>query len=196
MIPKDLTSYYKLHSPFYDLTRWSFLFGRSKVKNLLPDLPKKSRILDLGCGTGKHLHTLCKKYPTSEIIGLDLSSDMLLKSNHTSVIYKNMKYDKHTFEANSLDMILCSYSLSMMPDIDTNISAITYHLKKEAFILVIDFNSTPIHYFSNWMKMNHVNFELNLIKKLEKYFELEFKLVKHAYFGLYTYSIFLGKLRC
>lgn len=43
------------------------------------------------------------------------------------------------------------------------------------------------------MKKNHVHFENKLFKQLENQFEIEYSKVKKAYFGLYTYTIYIGK---
>lgn len=193
MIPNNIISYYRLHSKFYDLTRWAFLFGRYKIHEFLPDLPASARILDLGCGTGIHIPALRMKYPLSEIIGLDLSSDMLIKVADTSVLLKNEEYEASSFEPNSLDLIICSYSLSMMPESEEKIDSISHHLKKSGMLLVVDFDSTPFNWFSKWMKKNHVHFENKLFKQLENQFEIEYSKVKKAYFGLYTYTIYIGK---
>ncbi|MHA1776755.1 MAG: class I SAM-dependent methyltransferase [Promethearchaeota archaeon] len=38
---------------------------------------KQIRILDLGCGLGKHLTELAKYFPKAELVGIDLSSEMI-----------------------------------------------------------------------------------------------------------------------
>ena len=193
MIPQDIKSYYSVHSKIYDFTRWAFLFGRNKIADFLPNLPDNATIVDLGCGTGFHLTHLYDKYPLSNIIGLDLSPEMLVQVDDISVMLKNEKYDKSSFEANSIDLMLCSYSLSMMPELDKKLEYILYHLKKSGMLLVVDFDSTPFDWFSRWMKKNHVHFDSHLFKKLESRFDIEFTEVSKAYFGLYTYTIYYGK---
>lgn len=196
MIPKDIESYYRFHSKFYDLTRWAFLFGRNSLKTHFPELPEHARILDLGCGTGKHLYQLRKKYLDAEIIGLDQSEEMLQLVNRLivdSVGLINEKYSPDSFQKNSFDLILCSYSLTMFEDIDEAIQNIKVHLKPAGVLLVVDFDSTPFAWFRKWMKKNHVSFGPNLFKLLEECFDVEFKYTRKAYFGLYSYSVFLGK---
>ncbi|GAB5409204.1 MAG: class I SAM-dependent methyltransferase [Balneolaceae bacterium] len=192
MIPKDIEHYYKLHSKFYDLTRWAFLFGRNSLPKSFPALEKNSQILDLGCGTGKHLEQLAKKYPDSSILGLDRSKDMLRLSNRAignSVDIIHDTYSEDSFEKNSFDLILCSYSLTMFNNIEKTIRTIKYHLKTNGVLLVVDFDSTPFGWFSKWMKKNHVSFEPNLFMLLKKEFpESETKFMR-AYFGLYSYSL-------
>lgn len=198
MIPKDINSYYKLHSKLYDLTRWAFLFGRNSVSTYFPELKKGSRILDLGCGTGKHLHQLLSKYPNSEIIGIDQSKDMLGFVNRSivdSVEVIHESYSKDSFEKNSFDLILCSYSLTMFDDIEEIVQNIKIHLKQNGKLVVVDFDSTPINWFRKWMKKNHVSFEPNLFELLKE--ELPNSMIKNklAYLGLYSYSILVSKER-
>src|SRR5680860_270801 len=76
-----LQAYYKLHSPIYDATRWSFLFGRRKLISQLPDLPFRRRLLEVGCGTGKNIKYLSSSYPHAHITGIDISPDMLQKAS-------------------------------------------------------------------------------------------------------------------
>ena len=195
MIPSDIDSYYRLHSKFYDITRWAFLFGRNSIKKYLPELPSDARILDLGCGTGKHLEQLLTEYPEASITGLDQSSDMLTLVNSSlldSMEIRNEYYDSNTFSKDDFDLILCSYSLTMMEDVENILIAMKEHLKKNGVLLVVDFDSTPFKWFSKWMKKNHVSFEPNLFILLDKYFDVEFKTQWKGWFGLYTYSLFLG----
>ena len=193
MIPKDINSYYRLHSKFYDVTRWVFLFGRNSLSDFLPQLPNNAQILDLGCGTGKHLKELRNRYPDAEIIGLDVSIDMLNRINEPSITLKNETYTNESFEPQFFDLIICSYTLSMMPDIDKKLDFIMNHLKKKGRLLVVDFDSTPFKWFSKWMEKNHVHFDSELFKKLDNRFDIEFTEVNKGYFGLYTYTTYFGK---
>ena len=60
-----MRKYYEWQSKIYDSTRWSFLFGRHKVIQVLPSLTHTDiNILEIGCGTGYNLNKLARKYPT------------------------------------------------------------------------------------------------------------------------------------
>lgn len=197
MIPSDIKGYYKLHSKFYDITRWTFLFGRNSISNYFPELKSDVRILDLGCGTGKHLQRLLKKYPEAHITGIDQSEYMLdiaKRSTIDSVQIKNENYSKSSFSQNEFDFILCSYSLTMFDTIETSIKNIKTHLKPTGRLLVVDFDSTPFNWFSRWMKINHVSFEPNLFNLLENEFEIIVKDTQKAYLGLYNYTIIEAKI--
>ncbi len=197
MIPSNIEGYYKLHSKFYDKTRWLFLFGRNSIPNYFPELKSNVRILDLGCGTGKHLERLLKKYPKAHITGIDQSEHMLeiaKRSTTNSVDIKNEYYSDTSFSYNEFDFILCSYSLTMFNTVEKSIKNIKNHLKPNGRLLVVDFDSTPYNWFSKWMKKNHVSFEPNLFKLIEKEFQIVVKDTQEAYLGLYNYTIIEAKI--
>src|SRR5579862_4922254 len=68
--------YYRFHSRIYDATRWSFLFGRTAImKNFTGVAPRN--ILEVGCGTGRNLVELGRRFPQAQVTGVDLSATML-----------------------------------------------------------------------------------------------------------------------
>src|SRR5690606_4724903 len=74
----SLRGYYRWHAKFYDITRWAFLFGRrGLIETVAGEIESPSRILEVGCGTGKNLAALAGAFPRARITGLDLSADML-----------------------------------------------------------------------------------------------------------------------
>lgn len=194
MIPKKIDSYYKFHSGFYNLTRWAFLFGRNSLKKSFPRLPEKSTILDLGCGTGKQLQALVDTYPRASIIGIDRSSEMLNKiptKTVTRLKLRNEVYSKKSFPPRIFDLILASYSITMVDDIEETLCDIQYHLKDDGILLVVDFDSSPFQWFRTWMKKNHVKMEPSVFTLLKKIFPNSKIIAKKGYFGLYTYSFFI-----
>lgn len=64
-------------SPDYD-SRWSFYIQatiRETLKRL--DLQDSDRLLDIGCGTASLFQAIVPKYPSVELVGVDLSPAML-----------------------------------------------------------------------------------------------------------------------
>jgi len=55
-----LEKYYKTHSKIYDVTRWSFLFGRNALIKAIARYCRPEWILEIGCGTGKNLAALSR----------------------------------------------------------------------------------------------------------------------------------------
>ncbi len=196
MIPKTIETYYRFHAPFYNSTRWAFLFGRNALEGFFPPLPEKPTILDLGCGTGKHFYDLLNKYPGAKIYALDQSREMLEQADKNlldRIQFKNEGYSASSFDEGKFDLILCSYSMSMMAEIEDKMRSIKLHLKPGAYVLVVDFDTTPFTWFEKWMKKNHVHFDHLLFRKLKESFKTERSISKSAYFGLYRYSSFVGR---
>ncbi|MEO0468259.1 MAG: class I SAM-dependent methyltransferase [Bacteroidota bacterium] len=87
----------------------------------LPELPMPSRVLDLGCGTGKQLHLFSPLLsPQSEIWGMDLSEKSLLELETNYRGAAQLKIRAGSFdeaesfadmEKGSFDLIYGSYAL-------------------------------------------------------------------------------------
>ena len=74
---EEMRRYYRFHSKIYDLTRWSFLFGRDRVIDRIPEEVAPKRILEIGCGTGRNLIRLARWFPEAAVTGIDVSDVML-----------------------------------------------------------------------------------------------------------------------
>ncbi len=80
-------------------------------------LKKGSLILDAGCGTGKSTIPFLKK--GYDVIGIDISQNMLntakkLTSRYKTVKYKKISFEKANFNSNSFDLILFGTSIHWM----------------------------------------------------------------------------------
>lgn len=197
---KKIERYYRFHSLIYDATRWSFLFGRDMLLNMIPDLPASPRILEIGCGTGRNMKQMQKIYPNAEIAGIDLSSHMLQRvddkmrrSNSVQLHLGRYGFDELNFS--SFDLIFCSYSLTMCGDGLGNIFAqLSQDLKPSGYIAVVDFHSSPYHWFRRWMAKNHVNLSGDILSMLNNQYHSTNVKEKSAYFGLWSYFLFIGQL--
>lgn len=194
----SVNSYYKFHSKIYDLTRWGILFGRNRILDLIPNSLNPQKILDLGCGTGKHLLKLAEFFPEAHITGIDSSEEMLRKASVKIQQSKRIKLFNTDIaslrsEPETYDLILCSYSLSMFGDLNEYIDLIQNSLNQSGVVAIVDFHSTPIPLFERWMKFNHVNISGSLFTQIEKYFKVRHQETKSVYFGLWKYTFFLGQ---
>jgi SAM-dependent methyltransferase len=126
-----IENYYRLHAQIYDATRWSFLFGRDAILELassLHDAP--ARILEVGCGTGRNLVALARRYPKAQITGIDLSEAMLAIVRKKAAPFgsrvnlERRAYDSASDPPGKYDLVLCSYALSMFnPGLDAAVDA-------------------------------------------------------------------------
>lgn len=112
---------------FYDLTRKYYLLGRDRLIARL-DVPLGGSVLEVGCGTGRNLIAVAKRYPTAQLFGLDISEEMLTTAR-AKVAAAGLadritlrRADATNFDAAALfgrpnfDRVFFSYTLSMIPD--------------------------------------------------------------------------------
>lgn len=195
---QKVANYYRLHSKIYDATRWSFLFGREKLLGHIPDLPPNPRILEVGCGTGKNIELLQYLFPDGDIYGVDLSKDMLSKARQKTkatgrVKLMNKQYGSDKISTKSFDLILLSYTLTMMGDqAEVILQQLSEDLSSKGYVAVVDFHNTQFKWFKKWMFRNHVVMNGHLLPLLNKYFTAVKSSVNRAYFGLWKYFMFIG----
>ena len=111
----------------YDATRKYFLFGRDRLIATL-DVPKGGTVLEVGCGTGRNLIQVARRYPTARLFGLDISEAMLATARANinraglSDRITVKQADATDFDAEALfglagfDRVFFSYTLSMIPN--------------------------------------------------------------------------------
>lgn len=200
---KALSAYYRWHAKFYDITRWAFLFGRRElILDALGRLPAPGRILEIGCGTGKNLLALAEAFPEAEIIGLDLSRDMLdqaapkLARFGSRVALRCQAYEGPiSGDDPKFDLIVFSYSLSMInPGFDAVLAACREDLSPRGSVAVVDFHQTRWDWFRRWMGVNHVRLEGQILSQLDHLFSPVLCRVNHAYGDLWSYLIFIGRI--
>lgn len=193
MPDNTMEGYYRLQADIYDITRPFFLFDRTKVFNEL-NLKSGQTILEVGCGTGCNLSHLVRKAGTSgKIYGLDCSDSMLRKAKEKIDKYgwKNVTLIKEYAEKYNLsekaDMIIFSYSLTMIPDWKAAIDNAIDNLKEDGKIVILDFyvwNKMKgfFDFWKSWLKVNHVNISdehVNYLK--EKAWEFKLTIFRNGY---------------
>jgi S-adenosylmethionine-diacylgycerolhomoserine-N-methlytransferase len=166
-----LTRYYRWHARIYDPTRWLFLFGRQRLVDhiALEQGSRPARILELGCGTGINLLTLAKRCPKAELVGCDLSQEMLARARAKMCALPESDKRRITLAAGELtqfalqqfDWIICSYVLSMTGDaLESTLTQLRSLLTGNGKLAVVDFESTRFAAFKSWMQINHVQMGL------------------------------------
>ena len=111
---------YELYAPVYDfIFDWIFAPGRAAAVRQL-DLAPSDVTLEVGIGTGLNLPLYP---PTSRLIGIDLSQEMLDKAVERvetlampNVTLKVMDATKLDFADNEFDKALATYTISAVPD--------------------------------------------------------------------------------
>ena len=118
---------YAYQRHIYDATRKFFLFGRDRLIATL-NVPEGGTVLEVGCGTGRNLIQVARRYPTAQLYGFDISEAMLetaRKSIDRAGLTNRItlkQADATNFDAQKLfgqaqfDRVFFSYTLSMIPD--------------------------------------------------------------------------------
>jgi S-adenosylmethionine-diacylgycerolhomoserine-N-methlytransferase len=197
-----LSAYYRWHAGIYDLTRWAFLFGRqSLVHSVSQHMMMPQRILEIGCGTGSNLVALAARFPKAQVIGLDLSRDMLDRArakvrpygSRVGLIHR--AYDAPVALGPKFDLIVCSYSLSMInPGYDEVLRISRHDLSSRGLIAVADFHSSPFAWFRRWMGVNHVRMEGQVLATLEQHYQPLTCQIRSGYGGLWSYLNYIGSV--
>ncbi len=197
-----IEKYYRLHARIYDATRWTFLFGRTAILADIAIRQKPVRILEVGCGTGKNLVSLGRRFPQAAITGLDLAEPMLevarRKTAHlgSRVGLLHRSYNAPVGDLAGYDLVLFSYALSMFnPGFETAIRAAAADLVPGGCIAVVDFHATRFALFERWMGVNHVRMNAQLRPCLQELFVPVLDRVDHAYGGVWQYLTFIGRKR-
>lgn len=111
----------------YDLTRKYYLLGRDRLVRDL-DLPEGGTVLEIGCGTGRNLIAVARRWPKARVHGVDISEEMLKTAraaiaaaglaDRVSVAHADaVTLDPAPlFGRETFDRVCFSYTLSMIPD--------------------------------------------------------------------------------
>lgn len=197
---RRLSHYYRFQSRIYDLTRWSFLFGRNRIIREIPyERDKKLRILEVGCGTGRNLVALAERFPNAKITGIDLSPDMLRIARKKTTAYgERITTIEGAFGLDAFDevfdLILFSYCLTMVnPGWKPLIKDAKLLTRSGGYIAVVDFYNSPLPWFKRHMAGHHVRMDGHLLPELNRHFALKKARVHRAYGGLWHWFHFVGR---
>src|SRR5581483_4255201 len=119
---------YRHQRHIYDVSRKFYLLGRDRLIRELAPAPG-SRVCEIGCGTGRNLVALARRYPEAAIFGIDASNEML-RTARASIARAGLTAririarclaeeldPAATFGlAGPFDAVVFSYTLSMIPD--------------------------------------------------------------------------------
>lgn len=174
---------YHLQRHFYDFTRKYYLLGRDQLLREMKVKPGET-VLEVGCGTGRNLVILAKRYPDSFFFGLDASMDMLemadakldtarLQNVTLANVLAEDFYYVNTFElTDRFDKIFFSYSISTIPSWREAIDNALNNLTPGGELFIVDFYDQKDisrafrNMLQNWLKAFHVQFWNDLLPYL------------------------------
>ena len=133
---------------------------RKRVVSELKRLSPTGVILDLGCGTGNLIIKLAKEFPESEIIGVDISTEILriAKENvEKQVINQKIKFEIGNAESlpfpnDSISLIVSSLSLHHWLNPSRALEEIYRVLSQEGKCVIFDFRRNSRKFFYGLLK--------------------------------------------
>jgi len=139
---------YRYQRHIYDLTRKYYLLGRDRLIAAVEPGPGDA-ILEIGCGTGRNLVAVARRYPAAPLYGFDVSTAMLETARrsldrHGLARIALAQADATRFEPVDIgrpgfERIYISYTLSMIPDWHAVLERAAAALKPGGRLLIVDF---------------------------------------------------------
>nr|WP_076437749.1 MULTISPECIES: class I SAM-dependent methyltransferase [unclassified Bosea (in: a-proteobacteria)] len=141
---------YRHQRHIYDASRKFYLLGRDELIAGLEPQPGAA-ILEIGCGTGRNLIGIARRYPQCDCFGLDVSSAMLdtargaVKRAGLDGRIRLAQADATDFDPQGLfgrpgfDRIVISYALSMIPPWQAVVAQAIARLSPGGSLHIVDF---------------------------------------------------------
>ena len=179
-----MNSVYRVQRHFYDATRRLFLPGRDLLLEQIAAAPQGS-VLEVGCGTGRNLLILARRFPSIQFYGVDISSEMLrtayrkvfrsgLTNIHLAQADAQMFNAREVFNIDQLfDAVFFSYSLSMIPDWRKALEVAMASLSPSGSLYIVDFwdqqdwPGVIRQLLIRWLAIFHVHYEPAMIRTLK-----------------------------
>jgi S-adenosylmethionine-diacylgycerolhomoserine-N-methlytransferase len=181
-----LDAFYAPQAEAYDRFRERLLAGRRELMQALP-LAQGSRVLDLGAGTGGHWSYVDDRITEVAHLELvDLCEPLLDVAHRRFAGRSNVRVafgDAQQYRSEQrFDIVLFSYSLSMMSDWRQALDTARRHLEPGGTLAVIDFYTLPgtlpaqtsieplsgwdRHFWPRWFRHDGVYLDPNLLPTL------------------------------
>lgn len=166
---------YRGQRHIYDATRKFFLFGRDR---LIAELGVQAgqAVLEVGCGTGRNLALIGRRWPGVGLHGLDISSEMLKNARAAlGGSARLVQGDATAFDTMTLfgrphfDRVVLSFAASMIPDWQAALDQGIRALAPGGSLLVVDFGDLaglPAPFraaLRAWLAHFHVTPRLDLV---------------------------------
>ena len=147
---------YRWQRHIYDLTRKYYLIGRDRMIDDL-DAGPGSRVLELGCGTGRNMTVAARHYPQALFFGVDISEQMLASAGRAirraglETRISTIPGDAETIDAAKrfglpgFDRVMLPYCLSMIPGWEGTIANAISQLAPGGRVHIVDFGQ-----FGRW----------------------------------------------
>lgn len=159
------------------------LSDSSYIDKFLSYLPKKAKVLDIGCGPGTFINYTRKK--GFDVEGVDLSEEMIkiAKQKNPEGNFKVMDMRKLNYDDASYDSLLAAYSLIHIPseEIPSTLRGFNRVLRPNGTLMIIAQKGEPDRIVDEPLKKGErVFINFFTLKRLSKFvtdagFEIEYK---------------------
>jgi S-adenosylmethionine-diacylgycerolhomoserine-N-methlytransferase len=168
-----LEGYYRFHARIYDWTRPFFLFGRGRLLSRL-HVERGERVIDVGCGTGWSFRRLASA--GAAVVGVEACPEMRSRAERRAsrlggtVRVDPRPYGSHAELAAQADVVLFSYSLSMIPPFEQVIERAREDLVDGGRIGVVDFLDAMAPLPARALEASHVHLGPRRLETLRRAF--------------------------
>ncbi|MBC2667306.1 class I SAM-dependent methyltransferase [Novosphingobium flavum] len=138
---------YRWQRHVYDLTRKYYLFGRDRMIGDLR-LDGGGSVLEIGCGTGRNLAMVRRRWPRASLFGLDISAEMLksaqtrLGADASLALGDAAAFDpRHLFGRERFDRVILSYCTSMIPEWEQAVANACRMIQPGGSLHIVDFGA-------------------------------------------------------
>jgi len=175
---------------------WFFLFGRRRLLSQLR-VARGETVVDVGCGTGWSFPHLTAAGAT--VIGVEVCPDMRARAEicaagcNGAVRVDPRPYGSHADFADGSDVVVFSYSLSMIPPYGDVIERARCDLRPSGRIGVVDFLDAVEPLPARALAASHVHLGPERLDALRRAFPAHVVEVHDA--GLWRYFVFVGRMR-
>jgi ubiquinone/menaquinone biosynthesis C-methylase UbiE len=145
---KQKTQFFDHWATTYDCLLTTIFYQAIHQRLLIyVQLPIQAKVLDLGCGTGKLLNRLCKKFPEIQGTGVDLSPAMLRQAraenqSHPRLIFCEGNAESLPFVPNQFDAVFNTISFLHYPNPEKVFAEISRVLMPEGYFYLADYVGT------------------------------------------------------
>lgn len=180
---ENLEAFYAPQANRYDHFRARLLHGRETLLDLV-DVWPGDRVVELGGGTGSNLDRLGKRLARLESYDLvDLCPSLLVVARERARNYPSANIRVHEADATTwrpaapADVVLFSYSLTMIPNWETALDNALAMLKRGGKLAVVDFHlaqdlSPPIAgFWRRWFAHDGVHLSRDHLPALQSRLE-------------------------
>jgi ubiquinone/menaquinone biosynthesis C-methylase UbiE len=153
-----------------------FILSAKKMVDLIHSDNDSLNILDLSTGTGHIAIELAKKFPNSNIYGVDISEEMVniarLKTKEhgiNNITYLVQDVENMDFEDMKFDFITCGYGLFFYPNMEKVVSDISERLSDEGKFIFSTFTDQAFQPYSKiFLELLEQNYNIAPPKRIEK----------------------------